>query len=63
MPSITIDRPRADALRARRVEILRQWGLDDRGFAPVLQRRELQGDEWQAENELDGIEFVLGDAL
>lgn len=63
MPSNTIERPRADVLRARRTEILRQWGLDDRGFTPILERRDLRGDEWQAENELDGIEFVLGDDL
>ncbi|ROP63577.1 hypothetical protein EDF24_0600 [Curtobacterium sp. PhB130] len=57
-----IDPMRAEALRARRSLILQYWGLDDRGFGPVMELRELQGDEWQAEAELDAIDFVLSDA-
>ncbi|MFJ3454167.1 hypothetical protein [Curtobacterium sp. NPDC090223] len=56
------DPTRAVALRERRALILQYWGLDDRGFAPVMELRELQGDEWQAEAELDAIDFELDDA-
>lgn len=55
----TTNLPGADALRARRAVILAYWRLDERGFAPVREQRELRGDEWSADAELDSIDFLL----
>lgn len=63
MTSTRIHRPTVDELRERRTAILHRWGLDDRGFAPIWEHRDLRGDEWLDEAELGGIEFLLGDDL
>jgi 3'-phosphoadenosine 5'-phosphosulfate sulfotransferase (PAPS reductase)/FAD synthetase len=50
-----------EELHAKRAAILEQFRLDDRGFAPILEWRELDWDEYLANNELEGIAFLLGE--
>ncbi|MGL3199832.1 MULTISPECIES: hypothetical protein [Curtobacterium] len=50
-----------EELRGKRSAILEQFHLDERGFAPVLAWRELDWDEYLANNELESIAFLLGE--
>lgn len=48
-------------LVARREEILRRIGLDAGEFERVRATRTLSSEEWEAKEELEEIEFLLGD--
>ncbi|GAA0485447.1 MAG: hypothetical protein ABS61_02150 [Microbacterium sp. SCN 70-18] len=56
-PVIDVSR---DELLARRVEILRRIDLDESGFELAHTTRSLSTEEWEAKEELDEIEFLLG---
>jgi hypothetical protein len=54
-----IDVTREDLL-ARRAAILRRIELDERDFAEARATRSLSSEEWDAKEELEEIEFLLG---
>ena len=54
-----IDVTREDLL-ARRAAILRRIELDERDFAEARATRRLSSEEWEAKEELEEIEFLLG---
>ena len=54
-----IDVSREDLLR-RREEILRRIELDATEFETARAIRSLSSEEWEAKEELDEIEFLLG---
>ncbi|MCC6854425.1 MAG: hypothetical protein IT189_00045 [Microbacteriaceae bacterium] len=54
-----IDVTRID-LEARRNEILDELGLTTDEFNEVVLTRTLTSDEWDAKEELDAIDFLLG---
>ncbi|RCL90224.1 hypothetical protein [Microbacterium schleiferi] len=54
-----IDVTREDLL-ARRAAILRRIELDERDFAEARATRSLSSEEWEAKEELEEIEFLLG---
>ena len=54
-----IDVTREDLL-ARRAAILRRTELDERDFAEARATRSLSSEEWEAKEELEEIEFLLG---
>lgn len=49
-----------EALLARRTEILRRIELDQAGFEKARATRSLSSEEWEAKEELEEIEFLLG---
>jgi hypothetical protein len=49
-------------LEARREEILRSLGSTLEEFRHLEETRTLTGEEWEVREELDEIEFLLGDA-
>jgi hypothetical protein len=57
-PVIELNR---DELIRRRDEIVSAFNLDERGFVPVEERRDLSTDEWIARERLEGIEYLLGE--
>lgn len=56
-PVIDVSR---EELLARRVEILRRIDLDESDFEVARATRSLSTEEWEAKEELDEIEFLLG---
>lgn len=49
-----------EELLARRDEILRRIELDEAGFEEARATRSLSSEEWEAKEELEEIEFLLG---
>ncbi|MDQ1130256.1 hypothetical protein [Microbacterium sp. SORGH_AS_0888] len=56
-PVIDVSR---EKLLARRVEILRRIELNESEFEAARATRSLSAEEWEAKEELDEIEFLLG---
>jgi hypothetical protein len=49
-----------EELIARRAEVLRRIELDEAEFARASATRSLSSEEWEAKEELEEIEFLLG---
>lgn len=49
-----------ESLIARREEILRRIELDEAAFEEARAKRSLSSEEWEAKEELEEIEFLLG---
>lgn len=55
-----IDVSRAALLKRRRA-VLARLGTTEADFRAALASRRLSGEDWEAKEELDEIEFLLGD--
>lgn len=55
-----IDVSRAALLKRRRA-VLARLGTTEADFRVALNSRRLSGEDWEAKEELDEIEFLLGD--